>query len=165
MMRTFTRALSLTLLCALGFSASAGETLWITLGDSPSAARSYGSKPDTRITAAAGSEVVLQRASGRDYAIEAGVGGWSWFQVQQVPARESYVALTPTLEGDNVSVAIKIAERNGDTFNAIETTAGGKLGEWIVLLDDANSSSAPGSKTYSTRDRGKLLAILVEKAR
>ena len=164
-MQTLTRALSLILLYALCFSASAGETLWITLGDSPSAGRSYGSKPDTRITAAAGSEVVLQRASGRDYAIEAGVGGWSWFQVQQVPARESYVALTPTLEGDNVSVAIKIAERNGDTFNAIETTVGGKLGEWIVLVDNAAGATTAGSKVYGSKRPGQSLAIRVEKAR
>ena len=166
MMREFTRALVvMTLLSALCLNANATETLRITLGDSPSAARSYGSQPDTRLTVDAGSRIVLQRSSGVDYAIEAGGDGWSWFQVQQLPAKESYVALTPTLVDNTVSIELKIADRSGDTFNAIETTVSGRLGEWIVLVDDAAGATSAGSKSYSSKRPGKSLAILVEKAR
>ena len=164
-MRYRTIALSVLLLCALGPGAHAGEPLWITLGDGPSAGRSYSSRADTRVVTEAGAEVILQRASGKDYTIEAGLGGWSWFQVQQIPAAESYVALTPTVQDDNVSVELKIADRNGAAFSAVETTASGRIGEWIVIVSDAASDAGRGGKTYSSKGRDRSLAILVERAR
>ncbi|NND68739.1 MAG: hypothetical protein HKN19_14215, partial [Halioglobus sp.] len=100
-----------------------------------------------------------------DYRVEAGQRSLTWFQVQQVPADASYIAVTPQLEGDNVTLVISLAEKTGDQFTSLDTTVGGKLGEWIELTGGRSSDTREGGRQYSSSSQPDQLAIRVDKVR
>jgi len=149
--------------CVLSAGSNAQELLRISIGHGAGAGQLYSSSLPTSVTTLDGARVVLQRASGREYGIEAGHEGWSWFQVQQVPAQSSYIAVTPRLEGQEVSLDITIAEKTGEQFTSIGTSASGALGEWIELVGYRTADT--GSRQYSSSAGRGQLAIKVEKTR
>ena len=110
-----------------------------------------------------GGKVVLQRASGTDYRVVAGRRNWTWFQVEEVPAAETYIEVTPQVQGEQVTLSVVYTDRDGDDRVALNTSASGALGSWIVLLDNEPVATADGVKRYSSSAGGERLAVKVEK--
>lgn len=149
--------------CIAGTEATAQEFLRITLGEGGVSAQRYSSRAATSVTALDGARVVLKQVNGKDYAIKAGHHGRSWFQVQQVPANASYIAVTPHTAGTKVALEITIAEKAGDHLTSLETTASGTIGEWIELASHRPAAAGSGGKRYSSSGKQRLLAIKVER--
>lgn len=150
-------------LCTATLAPLAQEPLRITVGAGTANAKRYDTSATTTVTTVDGASVVLKRSSGRDYSLEAGHHGWSWFQLQQVPEDESYIALTPRLQGQAVSLDITLSVKEGTRTTALETTASGSLGEWIVVLGGNSGDDGTGGRRYSSGGELQQLAVKIEK--
>tara|TARA_B100001540_G_scaffold315492_1_gene342881 strand:- start:2327 stop:2851 length:525 start_codon:yes stop_codon:yes gene_type:complete len=157
--------LLLLLTCCTGAAAQAQapQPLLLTFGAGNSGVISSSTRQDTRMRGVDGAQVVLQRASGSDYKVVAGQRNWTWFQVEEVPATESYIAVTPRLQGDQVTLEVAYTHKDGNDRRALSTTASGPLGSWIVLLDDSPAPGSGGGKRYSSSAGSERLAVKVEK--
>lgn len=103
-----------------------------------------------RLTVLDGATLKLTRYSGRDHQLQAG-SGWTWTQVQQVPANLASLVLTPTrVDEHTVAVAIELIDRNGDRGVHYQSTVSVPIDEWVSLYDNTNAQH-PQPKTYSTR--------------
>lgn len=154
------------LVCVASAATVAQEPLRITIGAaSEGTAQRFGSRPATSVTTLDGARVILQRATGRDYMLEAGTYGWSWFQVEQVPAQASYISLTPRLEDQRVTLEFIFIERTGDDFISLESSASGPLDTWIVLAGEPPGDGGSGTRTYRSASSSEQLAVKVEKMR
>lgn len=145
------------LACLLAFAAvfgavntQAAATLTISFAESrPSTGRVYTSDaadPVRELRVLAGSTVSLQTEQGRAY--ETSGGGWGWTEVEQVPAQASAVSITPQLEGDTVTLEVKVYNRDGDSSGSYNTTISGPVGEWLQLLGPEQRQRSSG-KVYS----------------
>ncbi|NND66427.1 MAG: hypothetical protein HKN19_02460 [Halioglobus sp.] len=155
----------LLITCAASADATAQELLRVTIGAGEGSSQRYSSRTPMSVTTVDAARVILRQASGTDYRVEAGQRSLTWFQVQQVPADASYIAVTPQVEGDNVTLVISLAEKNGAQFTSLDTTVGGKLGEWIELTGGPSSDARKGGRQYSSSSQPDQLAIRVDKVR
>ncbi len=142
--------------------AAGPQPLLLTFGPGQGGTQHYSSKPQTSVQTTDGATVVLQREHGTEYRLQAGEKTWTWFQIEEVPASESYLAVTPTLDGDTVTLEIDYRDRRGDTSTRFSSTLSGEVGSWITLMstgqpmqDGAAGSTrryTAGSQTYSSAD-------------
>ena len=139
------------------------QALLLSLKAGQGADRVYSTRGATQLQVVEGARVILQRSRGRDYRLEAAERGWTWFQVQQVPAEETYIAVTPSIDGDRVALDVHYAGKDGDDTVSLTTSVVGELGEWIVLLGQDGAALERGGRRYSTAADGQRLAIKVER--
>ncbi|GAB5452982.1 MAG: hypothetical protein Hals2KO_33100 [Halioglobus sp.] len=171
------RAISLAAAVVLGTFHTCGfaagpEPLLLTFGPGHVGAQRYSSKPQTSVQTVDGARVVLQRERGTEYRLQAGEKTWTWFQIEEVPASESYLAVTPTLDGDTVTLEIDYRDRQGDTSTSFASTLSGEVGSWIMLMTTgqpmqksaagSTRSYTAGSQTYSSADS---LSVRVDRVR
>lgn len=161
MMPLHTFILALLLSLFLSAAAQAQESLQLTFGQGQAGDRLYSSRAFPSLRAQAGSQVILQRSRGTDYRVEAAPYGRTWFQVQEVPAAETYIAVTAQTQGDQVTLEIRYSDRTADNAVSLATTVSGGLGEWIPLVQPA---AATNGKRYNSSTAQKSLAIRVDRA-
>ena len=131
----------------------------------PPNGRVYGASTEQKTTTLSvmdGKQVVLQRKSGKDYQLQAAPGSWTWAQVQQVAANETYIAVTPRILGEKVTVEVAYSNTQGDKSMAYTSTVDGEIGNWIPLLNSADRSNAENVKVYTAGDLTQQLSLKVE---
>tara|TARA_R110000823_G_scaffold47903_15_gene121904 strand:- start:17428 stop:17964 length:537 start_codon:yes stop_codon:yes gene_type:complete len=144
--------------------ALAQEMLVLSFSEGVPEAGSYSTREAPTLSVVDGQTVILERASGRDYQLQASDAEWTWTQVQQVPRTSSSLKITPNRRADEVQLELAYASKDGDDTLAYTTTVTGKLGEWIPLLSTARQSSDAGGRHYSTAAQARDLAVKVQLA-
>lgn len=117
----------------------------------------------TTLSVVNGHQVVLQRNTGRDYRLQSAVQSWTWTQVQQVAANETYIAVTPREDNGNVTVEITYSNKQGDKSTAYSSTVSGELGSWIALIGDTGTAHNKTTKVYTAGDLSQQLSLKVER--
>lgn len=151
--------------CASAAQAQPLLHLTIAQGPPPSGSKVYGNAAQqtaTTLSVVDGQQVVLQRKTGRSYRLQGTQQSWSWTQVQQVAANETYIALTPRQSDGNVTVDITYSNTQGDNSTAYSSTVSGELGSWIVLIGDPAQASNKKTRVYTAGDLGEQLSLKVE---
>ena len=148
---------------ASGQSSDIPRNLSILLASQPpqSGVISTKSADQLSLLVQSGSTISLAESSGRDYQVRAG-GGLHWTQVQQVPANQESVVMTPTVQADgSVSVALDIVRKQGASLRQYSVTLVAVPGDWIQVL---GASQRNGATSYSTRQvGGESLFLKVER--
>jgi len=145
----------------------AADLLQLTVVSGPppaQAGRTYTTREATTMTVASGQTVALERTRGTDYQLDGAHAGWALTSVQQVPAEATAMEITPTVEGDQVSVSIAYRAHARDRSSAYSTTLRGALGEWLALLETNAGGDAGGVRVYRTGHAGEALSLRVERA-
>jgi hypothetical protein len=161
------RSILLVLLCcAPQTQTQAQALLHLTLAAGPPpSGKVYGATAEataTTVSVVDGQQVVLQRKTGRDYSLQGAAQSWSWTQVQQVAANETYIALTPRKRDGNVTVDVTYSNTQGDQSTAYSSTVSGKLGSWISLIGGSIAANNKNTKVYSAGDSSQQLSLKVE---
>ena len=117
----------------------------------------------TTLSVVNGQQAVLQRNTGRDYRLQGAVQSWTWTQVQQVAANETYIAVTPREHNGNVTVDITYSNKQGDKSTVYSSTVSGELGSWIALIGDAGQANNKTTKVYTAGDLSQQLSLKVER--
>ncbi|MEZ5569455.1 MAG: hypothetical protein R3E54_14115 [Halioglobus sp.] len=138
--------------------------LRLTFSEGIPAAHSYSTRAPLNLAVVDGEEVILERASGRDYRLEASNAAWAWTQVQQIPRDSSSLKLTPSRLANGVLLQVSYRAREGDEVIAYTSTVSGEMGEWIVLLGSERERSKDGGRRYATASGTPDLAVKVELA-
>ena len=152
------------LLLSHGSEARAQDLLRLTFTSGPVSGTSYSTQAVTTLTTLDDRRVILARSAGTDYQTQSSRGFWSWTEVQQVPREATYLAITPTRQGDDVVLDIQFESRKGNDAIRYSSTVKGRLGQWIPLLQPSDHVDAAGDRHYSTATDRQRLAVLVELA-
>lgn len=157
----------LLLFCWLSLGGANGtlaqELLLLSFSEGAPAAGSYSTREPITLSVTDGQEVMLARASGRDYQLEASDADWTWTQVQQLPRNSSSLKVTPQRRDQDVLLQISYVSKDGDDSLSYTSTVAGKLGEWIPLSSSQRPADSTGRR-YSTAARANNLAVKVELA-
>lgn len=145
-------------------NAQAQDLLRLTFSEGAAAAPGYSTRAPLVLSVMDGQELILERASGRDYQLEAAPASWSWTQVQQIPRNSSALKITPSRKNNTVQLQISYRSREADDVLSYSTTVSGVLGEWIVLVSDGQADTTAGGRRYSTASVANELAVKVELA-
>ncbi|MDZ7784028.1 MAG: hypothetical protein U5K56_14190 [Halioglobus sp.] len=161
--RNRTPCVVLALLLSHGSPAWAQDLL-LTFASGLPSDTTHSTQAVTSLTTVDGRRVVLARSEGTDYESRASRGFWSWTQVQQIPRDATHLAVTPTRQGDDVVLDIQYSSRKGDEAILYSSTVKGRLGQWIPLLQPADTADSAGGNHYSTATQRQRLAVKVEPA-
>lgn len=142
----------------------AQETLQLTFGHGQQDSNRYTTRSYPRLHALDGTEVILQRSRGTDYRVQAGERGWTWFQVQQVPVADTYIAITPQVKDAGVTLQITYSDRTADEAVFFSSTVSGDFDEWLPLVHFAGAETGQGSKRYSSSTAAEPLSVKVQRA-
>lgn len=145
-------------------SGHAQETLRLTFAEGTAATQGYSTRAPLVLSVMDGKELILERASGRDYQLEASAAAWSWTQVQQIPRNSSTLRVTPRRKANTVQLQVSYRAQQADDVLSYSATVSGELGEWIVLLGARPADSPEGGRHYSTTSVTDELAVKVELA-
>lgn len=157
-------------LVLLGYAAgTSASELVLTFSDKPQPkGKVYGTTASPAlptVSTLAGQTVVVRKERGRDFQLRAMPGTWSRFgtQVEQVARDVVHLAVTPTLEGNLVTLEIEYMRKEGDDTLNYQGSASGPLGQWIRLLADPASPNTASSKSYSAGSSSEQLSVKVER--
>ena len=154
-------ALLYTLLHASSLHAQ--ESLQLTFGHGPDTGKLYSTRSFPSLRVQDGKQVILQRSSGTDYRLQASKHSLTWFQVQEVPAAETYIAVTPQVTDDQVTLEIKYSDSAAAEAVYYSSTVSGDLSKWIPLLHFAGAEPEAGGKQYSSSTSSEPLSIRVDR--
>ena len=161
--RNRTPCVVLALLLSHGSPAWAQDLLLLTFASGLPSDKTYSTQAVTSLTTVDGRRVVLARSAGTDYETRASRGLWSWTQVQQTPRDATHLTVTPTRQGGDVVLDIQYSSRKADEAILYSSTVKGRLGQWIPLLQPADTADSGGNH-YSTATQRQRLAVKVEPA-
>lgn len=156
----------LTIALCLASSAQSQTLLHLTFAQGPPpTGKVYGvSSGQTAITLSVvdSKQVILARQSGKNYQLQAMPGSWGWSQVQQVPANATYLAVTPQIIDEKVTVEVSYSNTEGENSISYTSTVTGDIGEWIPLLVSTSRSNTKNVKVYTAGDANQQLSLKVE---
>ena len=149
---SISRSILLVLLCCAA-QTQAQALLYLTFAAGPPpSGKVYGTTTEqtaTTLSVVDGQQVVLQRKTGRDYRLQGAAQSWSWTQVQQVAANETYIAVTPHMHDGNVTVDVTYSNTQGDKSTAYSSTVSGELDSWIPLIGSSSTGDNKNTKVFS----------------